>query len=73
MQVEQGHFDNYQMYKSVVHLKNADPQVSDSIVAAVIESWVNKGYDSDELVQLGTRRAFELIEVLSILKPELDN
>jgi hypothetical protein len=73
MQISQGTFDNYLMYKCVMHLRKADPKIADEIVTTVIESWVKKGYDSDELVELGTRRAFELIEVLSILKPELDN
>jgi hypothetical protein len=65
-------YDHYQLYKTFVcfcHLLTAGNQLAEP----VIESWVKMGFDSDELVELGPKRAVKFIEKLAHYKPGLGN
>lgn len=62
----------YQLYRSYVSMTrvfSAGQQLADPVV----NSWVQRGYDSDELLALGPKRAIKWIEKLALNKPGLDN
>lgn len=39
----------------------------------IIDYWVNRGYDSDELVSLGSRKSIEFLIQIAQKAPLLDN
>lgn len=67
-----GKLDSYQHYRTFVdfcEVLTAGTQLAD----LVVDSWVKKGLDSDELVELGPKRAILFIERLAQSKPDLEN
>lgn len=64
--------DPYQLYKAYVCMTkvySAGMQLADQ----VLEAWVQRGFDSDELIELGPQRSIRFIEKLAFNKPGLDN
>ena len=47
--------------------------VNDTHTKDLIEYWVGRGYDSDELVSLGGKKSIKFLIELSYLWPEMDN
>lgn len=65
-------FDQYQLYKTYVEISTL-AAAGNQLADYVVESWCRLGFDSDELLELGPKRAVKFIETIATHCPEMSN
>ena len=58
---------------SKAQLSEDDRKMVDQFTSEIIDYWVSRGYDSDELVALGSRKSIEFLVQVAQYSPNLDN